>query len=421
MHERKLTSPILICLIGLFAVSFLFGESHAQISGSVCITDPLATNCPSSPAVLTGNVGSVFVAVVRVQSSESFNGFDIAVKTDPSVLDALHADLSNTIFTPGSSMVSVRCVDGHGLNCGVLDGPGIVHLFVVGQTRPAPASGILFTIHYRILAASTGTAIDFQGGCQNESSVFACVNLTDGLAARSENLMLATFTSFPLSPDFVITWHPVFVPLIRGAIELGAGSTILVRLDLVPFGGFIGAVDLSAKSSPSGLSATADQSGLFLISPTVTPDVVIVSNPLPVIQGSYMINVTATGVLATHSILIPVEVVDSDFTVLVQPRSATIRAGESFFPGVLLSSLNFSGNVSVTVTVLPSAAKGLSVETAFSSFFVSNGFVTGGPLAIVQSTSATPDGTYRLNAILSSGPLIHSITMIIVVTSASSN
>src|SRR2546427_8934475 len=98
MHERKLTSPILICLIGLFAVSFLFGESHAQISGSVCITDPLATNCPSSPAVLTGNLGSVFVAVVRVQSSESFNGFDIPGKNDPLVLVALDGYLDKTIF-----------------------------------------------------------------------------------------------------------------------------------------------------------------------------------------------------------------------------------------------------------------------------------------------------------------------------------
>jgi hypothetical protein len=75
----------------------------------------------------------------------------------------------------------------------------------------------------------------------------------------------------------------------------------------------------------------------------------------------------------------------------------------------------------VTISVLPSAAKGLSVETAFASFLVSNGFITAGPLAVVQSSSTTRNGTYRLNAVLSSGSLVHSITMIIAVTGGSSD
>jgi hypothetical protein len=63
-HQSKLISLILIGLIGLFAASALFGESHAQVSGVVCIVDPAATNCPSSPAILAGNVGAILAAAV---------------------------------------------------------------------------------------------------------------------------------------------------------------------------------------------------------------------------------------------------------------------------------------------------------------------------------------------------------------------
>jgi hypothetical protein len=421
MHEGKLISLMLIGLIGLFAVSSLVGDSHAQISGSVCIVDPVATNCPSSPAVFTGGVGTILAAAVRVQSSDSFNSFDIAVKADPSVLSPLRVDLSNITFASDSFMVNVRCVNGRGINCGMIDGPGVVHLYVVTSSTPTPASGPLFTISYRILAASTGTPIDFQGGCPIESSFDACVNLADGLTTFSETLHPAAFTSFPLAPNFVVSWHPVFVPLTRGAIEMGPGSIVLLRLDFAPFNGFIGAIDVSASSSPSGLDASVDQSSLFLISPTVIADVVVVSNPVAAIPGRYTINVTAAGGSTTHSILIPIQVIDSDFTVLVEPRSATIDAGESFFPAILLTGLNFSGNVSVTVAVLPSVAKGLSVQTAFPSFSVSNGFITSGPIAIVQSSSTTPTGTYRLNAVLRSGSLVHSSTIIIAVIGVSTN
>jgi hypothetical protein len=202
---------------------------------------------------------------------------------------------------------------------------------------------------------------------------------------------------------------------------MGPGSIVLLRLDFAPFNGFIGAIDVSASSSPSGLDASVDQSSLFLISPTVIADVVVVSNPVAAIPGRYTINVTAAGGSTTHSILIPIQVIDSDFTVLVEPRSATIDAGESFFPAILLTGLNFSGNVSVTVAVLPSVAKGLSVQTAFPSFSVSNGFITSGPIAIVQSSSTTPTGTYRLNAVLRSGSLVHSSTIIIAVIGVSTN
>jgi len=415
----RISSLILLALAGVFASSSLFAVSHAQAHGSVCITDPSATTCSASPAILSGSVGSILGAAVRVQSSESFNSFDIAIRADPSVLTPVWVDMSNIAFSRGSFIVSVRCINDRGINCGAIDGPGIVHLYVADPSSTSSGSGLLFTINYRILAASIGTVIDVQAGCQVESDVFACLNIAQALTILPENFQFAVFTTAPLTPSFAVTWHSVFVPLMAGALELGPSSTIIVRLDIVAFDGFTGPLNVAASSSPSGLTATVDQPSLFIISPDVAADVVLVSNPLPANPSIYVINVTATGGSVSHSILIPIQVVDSDFTVLLQPRSATINAGESFFPQVLLSGLNFSGNVSVAVAVSRSAQR-LSVEPAFTSFSVSSGFITSGPVAVVQSSTKTPSGTYLLNVILTSGPLVHLATMVITVIDGSS-
>src|SRR5260370_10816952 len=76
--------------------------SHAQFTGTVCVDPAIAqaavpTGCSASPVLLGGTsltVGSTFSLEVDVAGSDSTNGFEVAVMTDPNVLLPLTANIT---------------------------------------------------------------------------------------------------------------------------------------------------------------------------------------------------------------------------------------------------------------------------------------------------------------------------------------
>ncbi|OLD05735.1 MAG: hypothetical protein AUJ07_00610 [Crenarchaeota archaeon 13_1_40CM_3_53_5] len=73
-------------------------DVRAQSSGLVCIAEVSTPTCPSfaptiGPQFPGGN------AVVNVVNSEAFNGFDVSVKVDPTILNATGFEVIQSLAT----------------------------------------------------------------------------------------------------------------------------------------------------------------------------------------------------------------------------------------------------------------------------------------------------------------------------------
>src|SRR5260370_33113420 len=105
-------SPFLLLLLSLLSLtsSTSLPRAHALTPGVVCIAGPTSTLCPSSPITLSGSIGTQLAIAVNIQASVSINGFDIFVKSDPTVLHAMSVDLSNSVL--GTSVITITdCID----------------------------------------------------------------------------------------------------------------------------------------------------------------------------------------------------------------------------------------------------------------------------------------------------------------------
>src|SRR4029077_20900919 len=80
-------------------------------TGTICIISSGASSCPSSPASVTGNVGTQLRVSVFIQNSTALNGFDITLLADHTILKPAGADLTGTVL-PGPPTVLVECLSG---------------------------------------------------------------------------------------------------------------------------------------------------------------------------------------------------------------------------------------------------------------------------------------------------------------------
>lgn len=215
---RVVAYSYLVLLVGLVAVSSLLmpvvrvhASSPVGTVGTVCVAGGGDPSCPSSPAVITGLVGTQVSVSVNVANTAIYNSFAILVKADPSVLNATSFDLSGTVLS--SPVVDAVCINGNhaagSKGCSAQDGPGVAHLAAsagcAGVTLACGfGGGHLFNINYNVLSASAGTPIAFQTGCAASSNGTSCADIqfitADILCCpppNPENLQTATFVSGP--------------------------------------------------------------------------------------------------------------------------------------------------------------------------------------------------------------------------------
>src|SRR3989449_17625 len=176
-------------------------------------------------------------------------------------------------------------------------------------------------------------------------------------------------------PDFALTATPESVSFDSG---LSATSTI----SLHSTGGFTGAVDLTATSSPAGISVTCVPSG---ISGTQTSTCTL-GGPTP---GSYTATVTGTNGSLVHTTSISVTVTapaNPDFSITADPNTLAFVSGQTAFSTISLQSIGgFNGAVSLsgasspagmTTSCAPASISGTQTSvctmggTAFGSYTV---------------------------------------------------
>lgn len=108
-----------------------------------------------SPANLTVQpVGTMLTYQVKVAGMDSFNGWDVTVETNSSVLDPVSIDATVNLFEANFSspvIEVIKCVDGVGTGCNFGDVLGDAHSSAVTSGAYATGNGLLFTITYRVV------------------------------------------------------------------------------------------------------------------------------------------------------------------------------------------------------------------------------------------------------------------------------
>jgi hypothetical protein len=241
---RKLYASILLTL-GLFAFAGpeLLAPAYGQNIGTVCISDPLSTNCPLSPIAVSALNGTQIQIAVNIQGSDPTNGFDVFVKADPSVLSPVAINLTNTVL--GTNIFTVaECLGNAGFGCtSGQNGPGVVEVATVSFTSTSGSTtGRLFSIIYNVTRSAANVVVGFQAGCSNTStSANYCVTVVNGSTNVVDKETVEESSGLP--GDFNILVELPFSPVIRG-------STVFGELHIYSLSGFFGSMGLSISVSP---------------------------------------------------------------------------------------------------------------------------------------------------------------------------
>ncbi len=295
----KLLVSTTVLLLGFLVSPFFAIPVQAQ-SGIVCIEPSSTTSCPP-PTVLSGPINTQLKVAVNIQNSPGLNGFDISVKTNPSILSLQSFDTTGNVFTGQNIIVIRNCINGAGTACQTgVDGPGVASLAIVAINfiTPTPTTGRLFAINYNIIGSSASTPIVYPTGCTNTSNDGFCVTIANGgVAAVPESLQTATFSN---ASSFSVSANPTSLNVVPG--DSGTSTITLTSI-----GGFSGTVTLSTVLSPAAKHApqiSLSASTVTLTSGGTTTSTLTVSSNGATSPGSYSITLTAASTSGTGSLVI---------------------------------------------------------------------------------------------------------------------
>jgi hypothetical protein len=299
-----------ILLIGsMFGILATNPPAHGQFTGTVCLISPGTTSCPSSPASITGSVGSQLRVSVFIQNSDGLNGFDVTLLADHTILKPAGADLTGTVL-PGPQTVLVECLSGMlivGNVCSSTDSIDTLHFAAVGAPgiiTNTPTTGLLFTAIYNITGLTSGIPLGFQTGCSpsSVSGTTICVDIANGsIHPDPEIVQTAVFTT---TGDFSIVANPVTLTIPRGA----SGTSTITLMSL---GGFSGTVTLSTSLTPSvhhGPAASLSSNSVTIASGGSGSVVLTVSALKNTPTGSYSVMVVGTSGTISHSVNVSITI-----------------------------------------------------------------------------------------------------------------
>src|SRR2546426_20900 len=210
---------------------------QAQLVGTMCLEPAISqaaapTSCSMTPVFLGGSQftpSSTFTLEVDVAGSDTTNGFEVAVMTDPNVLLPLSANITGAgtlVNILGSPLTLVNCINngvgGSATNCVPgIDGLGVAHMAVtsLGGLSNPPTTGRLMYVNYQVKSLTTGSPIVYVQNadptiCGASSHPPDCVFISNGGGGfDTENIQTASFanqvldttsTSVVCSPNTIV-------------------------------------------------------------------------------------------------------------------------------------------------------------------------------------------------------------------------
>jgi hypothetical protein len=352
-----------------------------------------------STVVVASSATSVSVPI-QVAGSDGFNGFQIIVFADPSILSAASIDLTGSVL-PSPSILA-ECINGvliAGTSCGIQAGvAGTVELAAGGGSPPGsqsttnPVSGTIFTINYNIVGQTGGSTIKFQTGCSNTSTGNTdCVQIASSGVTLSETDTSATFIN---QVDFSQT--ATFASL---STPSGTSISDVIKYATIgPYSDLVG--ETVAVTPATGLSCSLATGSVDLSSSSTGSDTL---NCSATANGSYSVTVTACGQLVftcppatPHHVTIPVLVAAAGFTLSLSKASVQVSRGTSdSTTSIAISSFSgFSSAVSFSASSTQSGVTG-SAPSATPATDAS-GYGKGTSTLTVAVALSVPTGSYTL-------------------------
>ncbi len=220
---------------------------------------------------------------------------------------------------------------------------------------------------------------------------------------------IASF-SFPgcggaATPDFSLSPTPA-------SQTVTAGSPTSYTINVNPLSGYTGSVNLSVTSAlPTGVSVSFSGNPAVVTTSSSVPVTMNVTTSSSTPAGSYNITVQGTDGSLTHTTNVTLTVnapAAGDFTIGATPSSRTVaRGNKTTYSVSVTGSGGFNGVVTFTVSGIPS-----KTSASFAPATVTG---SGTSLLTVKTNKPTAPGTYPLLITGTSGSLVHStpVTLII--------
>jgi len=205
------------------------------------------------------------------------------------------------------------------------------------------------------------------------------------------------------SPDFTIEASPASQSVIQG-------SSVSYSAIVNGENGYVGTVSFTVGGLPTGASFTASPTS---ITSSGTATITIATSATTPV-GSYPLTITGSDGVLSHTVsatLIVNTSAPADFTLSATPSSQTVTAGVNAGYQVNVGSVaGFTGLVNLSVSVSPVVTDGPVASLNPTS-------VSGSGLSALSVTTVptTPAGTYTFTITGTSGSLVHTTTVTLVV------
>ncbi|MFC5489852.1 hypothetical protein ACFPK6_11555 [Dokdonella soli] len=204
-----------------------------------------------------------------------------------------------------------------------------------------------------------------------------------------------------LTPDFSLTATPASQTVVQGS-----GTSYTATVGAV--NGFNGTVNFSVSGLPSGAGASFNPASVNTSGSSTMSVTTAATTP----AGSYPLTITGTSgsIVHTASVTLVVNTAPTpDFAITATPASQSVvqGAGTSYTTSVTASG-GFTGTVTFSVSGLPSGASGSFNPTSVNT--------SGSSTLSVTTAATTPTGSYPLTITGTSGAIVHSASVTLVVT-----
>lgn len=355
-----------------------------------------------SPGVITPQpINSNFTIQVKVASFDQFNGWEIQIFSDPTVINATSISTTGNIFlantTNGLPFELRNCVNGGGQgccdtsSCVPQDGAGIADS-AYGYTKPVSGSGLLFNVTFKVVSGKLYSPIIIENEQLSNGSGTGVVHTT-------------TSGSYGTAPDFSLSANPP-------SLSIAAGSLTNDIINLTSLHHFSGLVNLTATLSSKGIAASLSPNRTMLTDGGFAISDLVVNAQANASATSYTITLFAnSSSLPPHSLPHTLQLTVSvhphpDFKVYAIPALLlTHQASSNSTTITVASENNFTGTVDLTA-VGPTPA---SLDK--TSLTISGGGNATSTLTVSTQSSPLPfEDDFFINA--TSGSLTHTIEVI---------
>ena len=354
------------------------------------------------PTTAAGSAGTVVTVRVQVAGVDPFNGWDIQVESNQSVISPISLSITGNGLEVNYSenvLEIVSCINGVSYTtnpCDSSDGPGIVHSEVAHEGNPPTSSayGLLFAINYTVIRSGSYSPLQILRAVITNHQSPVSVTTRDGTYG------------IPLGQGFELTASP-------DSPRIVIGSKANVTFTVSSYGGYAGTIDLTLGTQPPGLLLFLNASSTPL-SPNHPSNVTMtIATDTTYQANQYTVMVTATSNGLSHTAIVSISTTDKpDFVIDVSPSVLEIHAASSGSSIISVSTQSdFSSLVrlSVTVPLVP----GLNASLGAKDLMISPGRPATTHLDFQTPDSPIPF-VYRVNITATNQFSSHTVTVIVI-------